>query len=64
MIAFKQTRTQRAVRQLRRLRDLALDTLYKPAIDRLTTDQYFACRTRNECLAAAVTGRLPRRAGR
>lgn len=42
------------------LRNGILDTIYSPVISRLTDDDYFACRTRNDCLRAFLRARLAR----
>jgi len=35
-----------------------LDAVYSPVISRLSTDDYFASRTRNDCLRAFLRSRL------
>jgi len=40
------------------VRGRILDFVYSPVISRLTDDQYFSCRTRNDCLRAFLRARL------
>lgn len=40
------------------IRGRILDFVYSPVISRLTDEQYFSCRTRNDCLRAFLRSRL------
>lgn len=62
-LKFNQSRTTRIANKARELRGRLLDVIYAPVISRLTDEQYFACRTRNDCLRAYLgLNRAPRRA--
>ncbi len=54
MIQLRQTRTARLLQAARDLRAKLLDGLYSPIISRLSDDDYFASRTRNDCVRAYV----------
>lgn len=57
-ITFKRTRTQMLVQTVDGLRRRALDALYSPVISRLTDEEYFSCRTRNDCVRAYLRRKL------
>jgi hypothetical protein len=57
-ISFRRSRLASTRYRLAELRGRLLDAVYSPVISRLTDDDYFACRTRNDCLRAFLRARF------
>lgn len=58
MIRFRQSRTRHLINRVRQLRHTLLDALYSPVISRLTFEEYYGSRTRNDCLRAFLSRKL------
>jgi hypothetical protein len=57
-ISFRRSRAAAIRHRLAEIRGRILDAVYSPVISRLSVDDYFACRTRNDCLRAFLRARL------